>query len=168
MTSLAGVHRAKAVEGALGYTSGGSEQVAVRFGITEGECKGRYITWYGYFTEKTTDRTLESLRACGWEGDDLFALDGITKNEVELVIEEEEGQDGEIRPKVRWVNAAGGLALKSRMPEGDARAFAARMKGAVVAHRQKTAPSAERREQRRPPQSRNNEPPPPTDDDMPF
>lgn len=173
MTSMAGTHRARAVEGGLDASKNGTEQMAVRFLITEGEFKGRYITWFGFFTDKTTDRTLEALRYCGWHTDDLTNLDGITDNDVDLVIEDEQAEDGEWRSRVRWVNQPGGRALKSRMDEGSKVAFAARMKGAVVAHRQKTAPSTERREQRAnsgqrpPPQSRRqDEPPPPKDEDL--
>lgn len=173
MTSLAGTWPARAVEGDLDITNNGTEQIAVRFVLTDGEHKGSYITWYGFFTEKTTERTLESLRHCGWQGDDLTNLDGITENDVELVIEDEEGQDGEWRSRVRWVNQPGGRALKSRMDEATKAAFAAKMRGTVVAHRQKTQPSADRREQRKAPppanvRSRREEPPPHGDDDIPF
>lgn len=147
---MRGTFKARGIEGALGYTSGGNEQVAVRLRIVEGDEAGHEITWHGYFTEKTTERTLESLRHLGWKGDDLFDLSGIDANDVSIVVEEEE-YDGKLQSKVRWINAAGGLAMKERMSEGDAKRFAQRMKGAAVASRQKTqapAQNAKHRETR--------------------
>ena len=100
---------------------------------------GETITWYGFFTEKTEDRTLEALRHCGWEGDDLSDLRGITSNEVYVVIEHETNDEGETHARVRWVNsgAGGALAMKATMDRAAATAFAQRMKGKVVAQRQK-------------------------------
>ena len=131
-----GIYRARAVEGALGYTSNNTEQVAVDFAITEEGHENQRITWYGFFTEKTVETTLKSLRAMGWAGDDLSDLSGIDANEVYLDIQHEEDQEGNLRARVRWVNAtAGGLALKTRMDEGAAKAFAERMKGHVLAQK---------------------------------
>jgi len=132
-----GRHKARAVEAALGYTKGGKEQVAVLFEILDGDDAGQQITWYGFFSEKTEERTLEALQHCGWEGADIGNLDGVTKNEVQLVVEMEAGDDGNSYPRVRWVNgASAGLALKSRMNDGQRAAFAQRMRGKVLATRQ--------------------------------
>ena len=35
---------------------------------------GNSITYFGFFTDKTMKRTIESLRYIGWEGDDLAEL----------------------------------------------------------------------------------------------
>lgn len=132
----AGRYKAKGVEGGLGMTGTGKEQVGVLLEITEGDATGEQITWYGYFTEKTVDRTMESLRHLGWAGDDLTDLTGITANEVSIVIEHEENDRGEWHARVKWINGpGGGLAMKERMDEKAARAFAARMKGAAAASR---------------------------------
>jgi hypothetical protein len=133
-----GRYKARGVMAALGYTSAGKEQVAVLLKTAEGD----EITWYGYFTEKTTERTLESLRALGWESDDIWDLSSIDKNEVTIVVEHEADQDGELRAKVRWINSGGALAMKETMSDADARAFGAKIKGAVIAHRQKTSGSS--------------------------
>jgi len=170
-----GHHRARAVDGALGYTQAGNEQLAVSFQLLDGELQGQRITWYGYFTEKTTERTFESLEHCGWQGDDLSDLTGIDRNEVVLVIEHETGDDGVERARVRWVNAAAGIAMKDRMEPGDAKAFAQRMRGQLVARRaaKGQAPAATRQAQpranaqpRREPPLRNS--PAPESDDIPF
>ncbi len=64
-----GKYRARPIAAALGLTSKGTDQIAVTFELLDPA--GERITWYGFFTEKTTDRTLESLRHCGWKGNDL-------------------------------------------------------------------------------------------------
>lgn len=136
--ALHGTYRAQALSGGLGYAGNGTEQVGIDFVITEGPSEGQHITWYGFFTDKTADRTIESLRVLGWEGTDLCDLTGIDKNPVELVIEAEEYNDprnGEIktRSRVRWINRAGGLQMKDMMSQQQAREFSARMRGKVVA-----------------------------------
>lgn len=135
--------RARAVEGALGTASNGTEQVGVQFVLLEGPDEGKNITWYGFFTEKTVDRTIESLRLCGWQGDDLSDLTGIDANDVYLVIAHEENQKGETIARVQWVNGQPqGLAMKDRMDEGTAKAFAERMKGHVLAAKARTKGSS--------------------------
>lgn len=149
-----GKYKARGVEGALAETSQGNPQVAVLVRITEGEHAGEEFTWYGHFTEKTEVRTLESLRHLGWETDDLTDLRGIDANEVQIVIGHEEDQEGRMRPRVKWINAAGaGLAIKERMDAAAARAFAARMKGAAIASRQKSGGGQQRQQA---PQSRGS------------
>lgn len=132
-----GTFRGRGVEAALGYTANDKEQVAVDLVFTDDavpEILGQHITWYGYFTDKTTEGTLKSLRALGWATDDLSDLSGIDANEVYLVVAHEEDQEGQLRARVRWINASGGgLALKTRMDPGSAKAFAERMKGHVLA-----------------------------------
>lgn len=129
-----GRHAARAIDVGLATADTGSEQIAVLFEVTEGECQGEQITWYGYFTEKTTKRTIESLRHCGWQGNDLAALTAEDMpNEVTLVCEDDT-YNGETRVKVKWVNRLGsGLAVKARMDSSAAASFAARMKGACMA-----------------------------------
>jgi hypothetical protein len=138
-----GTYMVRGVEAALGYTSGAEpkEQVAVELVILDGgEHEGKRITWYGFFTEKTIETTLKSLRTLGWEGDDLSDLSGIDTKDAYAVIAHEEGQDGKVRARVRWINESpnGGLALKTRMDEGAAKAFAERMRGHVLAAKQRT------------------------------
>lgn len=127
------IYRAKAVEWALAETSKGSEQIAVRFEITTPESEFNHITWYGYFTDKTFERTIESLRFCGWVDYDVSDIKGLDKNEVDLVIEDEENEQGAIHPKVRWVNRAGGLAIKAPLSGEKAKSFAASMRDKIKA-----------------------------------
>jgi hypothetical protein len=176
--------RARAVQGsaALGWTSKKTEQVAVQLQIREGEDEGRVLTWYGSFSDSALgrgtvcDRTLESLRYMGWQGDEIWDLSTIgddDADDVMIVIDHEVGQDGETRAKVSWVNKLGnGAAIKDRMDDGQARAFAAKMKGKVLALKQKqgggsaSKPSKPNGGSRN--VSRNDQPPPHTDDDLGF
>lgn len=130
----AGTYRAAALEGRLGVTGTGADQVAVRFALLDMD--GQQVTWYGYFTEKTEERTIESLRIAGWLGTDLSDLSDLSRNdtpEVYLVIEHENDPNGVERMRVRWVNAAGGIAMKNAMDPEQSRAFAARMRAKVQA-----------------------------------
>ncbi|MBA3841074.1 MAG: hypothetical protein H0X39_00365 [Actinobacteria bacterium] len=134
--SLAGTHRARAQEWGLGVSSTGKEQLAVMFAFVGGEHDGKHITWFGYFTDGAVDRTLESMRHCGWDSDSLAELDALGANEVELVIEDEE-YDGKVRSRVKWVNRVAKLALKEQMNHVQVAAFAARLRGKTVASKQK-------------------------------
>lgn len=130
----AGTYRAKAVEGALGETDTGKEQIAVRFELLDVE--GQFITWYGYFTDKTLETTFKAIRTAGWKGQDLADLSDLSGQdvpEVMLVIEHETDQQGKPRARVRWVNSAGGLALKKALDGNKAKTFAAKMRGKLAA-----------------------------------
>jgi hypothetical protein len=129
-----GTHRAHAIDCALGMTKTGKEQVGVCFEVEE---SGERITWFGYFTDGTFDRTIESLRYIGWNGTDLMELrQGLPAGcdkVVEIVVDDETDQNGEPRRKVRWVNGGGGVAVREVLDEAQARSFAARMKSRVAA-----------------------------------
>jgi hypothetical protein len=166
-----GRYTARAVDAALGYTAGGKEQVAVAFQIIGGEHDGEALQWYGYFTEKTTERTIDSLRACGWTGDNIAQLDGISANEVSLVVVHEADQNGDMQVRVKWVNRAGSgaIQLKSRMDQGQALQFAQRMRGNVLAFdKQQVARTGGNGAAARPAQSGNRAPAPVDDDPLPF
>jgi len=158
MTLAPGHYKARAVEGDFGVAGTGTKQVAVLFQIADGESQGEHITWYGYFTPSTSERTIESLRHCGctFPGDDLTNLDGLTSNEVGLVLEEDVDQhgqpkvdeDGNPLVRVRWVNRGAGVALGTRMTAADKKAFAAEMRGYVLGSKPRggdtTGPSTQR------------------------
>lgn len=122
--------------GTTGEGANEKEQVVVLFDFTDQNDPdyGRSISAFMFFTEKTTDRTIESLRHCGWVGDELadlpdIAARGELNQEVELVVDHEE-YNGEWQAKVRWVNKPGGGSVKLKKPlEGrDLASFSARMK----------------------------------------
>src|SRR6185436_7953269 len=139
----AGKYRARATDAKLGVAQTGSDTVAVAFELLDHP--GNHITWYGYFTEKTVERTMEALRYCGWTGDDVSDLAGIDANEVELVIEHEEDQKGTMRARVKWVNRPGSskAQLKTEMNDSQKRSFAAKMKGYALASKAKIPPKAD-------------------------
>lgn len=125
---------ARAVEYELGISDNGTEQIGVSFRIAKGEYEGSTLTWYGFFnTPDNAQRAIKSLRACGWKGDDVTKLDGITDNEVSIVVEVDEYQ-GKLQNKVAWVNGAG-VAMKNVMNDAQKRAFAVRMKSLATASR---------------------------------
>jgi hypothetical protein len=137
-----GRYRAKAIGHKLGKASTGNEQVLVNFEVTDGEHKGRIVYWYGTFTEASIERTLESLEHAGWDGVSLSQMSGLGDREVELVMENELGQDGQNRLRVRWVNKMGG-AMKVELDRGGVMALEERIKGAMLARKQKRDDSSD-------------------------
>lgn len=137
-----GTYTARAKEAKLGHTSGGAEQVGVLFEITtEGPFKGHGITWYGYFTEKTIERTIEALRMLGWTGTDIAKLN-VEGGEANIVVEHDTYND-KTSAKVQWVNrpGSGGIAMKDEMKPAAALSFAEKMKAKVAAFDAKRAAS---------------------------
>jgi hypothetical protein len=160
-------YAAQAESWTLGRSSTGKEQVAISFLVlTEGATHER-LTWYGYFTEHTFDRTVETLRTCGWQGDDLSDLSGVEQNKVSLVVVDEDFE-GKVTARVAWVNrTGGGPSVKEVLEGNEAKAFAAAMKDRVrawSAANKSKAPAA-----KTPASLRTPEPPPHTDEDnLPF
>lgn len=125
----AGHHKARALEWKLGRAGTGTPQIGVNFKLESGE----EIAWYGSLSEKAFDRTVESLRHCGWEGDDLASITGLDKNEVSLDIGPDEYR-GVVTLKVNWVNRiGGGVAMREELAGDELRAFAAQMKSRCAA-----------------------------------
>lgn len=125
-----GTYIARAVDIDMGFAETGTPQYAVVFKI---EDTGEHITWYGFMTEKTAERTLESLRYCGWRGMDPGAIEiEDLPEQVEIVVEEDE-YNGNVRYRVRWVNQPGRRAvLKQRMDDKQRRSFGERFKGLAM------------------------------------
>lgn len=160
-----GRYKAKARQAVLAKAGTGTPEVAVEFILADPSLEGQGITWHGFLTDKTFDRTVESLRHCGWKGDDLSILEGVDANEVELVIENEANDEGDSYPRVRWVNRlGGGLAVKDPMKPDEAKAFAAKMKGRIRALDVKAGEKKPNGGQQRAPATRTDEPL----DDIPF
>jgi hypothetical protein len=139
-----GTWLARGVMAELGFTSNEHEQVGVLVSFApdqDVDVDGRQLTWYGQFTEKSEPHTLKALRTFGWAGADLADLSGIDANEVEAVVVHEEDLQGEPRARIRFINplGQGGVAMKSKMTEEQAKAFAERMRGRVLAAAAKAA-----------------------------
>ena len=126
-----GKHKAVAIASDIqfGKTKSGIYQVAVPFAIEEGDDAGSVITYFGFFSEAARDRTIESLRRCGWTGDDVTNL-GPMNRPVELVVEHDE-YNGKVSAKVKWVNSLGGVKLKEQLDESEMESFAAEMKSLI-------------------------------------
>lgn len=128
-----GDYRAKAIEAVLGRSSKGTEQVAVRFALLD--FPQQTITWYGFFSDAAFEITMRGLRAAGFTGDNLADLSSLREDvspEVVLVVEHDEYQ-GKVRARVKFINGLGGMAVKDALDDVEAKAFAQRMKGRVLA-----------------------------------
>jgi hypothetical protein len=137
MTLIAeGTWKARPMSAVLGMSSNGTEQIGVDMMLLEGPNEGERISFYGYFSEAAFDRTIESLQHMGWDGNDLSDLSTIGTADPYIVIAHEE-YNGEVSAKVKWVNAAGGVAMKKRMNPAEHLSFAQRMRGKLLAAKQK-------------------------------
>lgn len=145
-----GTYRARATGACVLGTSAnkGTPYLELYFKVSEGDHKNTLVRWTGYFTENTNERTIQSLLLMGWQGEDPseFAdgkLHGLDSKDVDIVVEIEEYEDAEGNPKksprVQWVNSPGGyLNTDNAMNTDAAKSFGERMRGLVVAMREKT------------------------------
>ena len=152
----------------FGMTKGGNgktptKQVAVQFEILEGPSTGSRLTWFGYFTEKTWQRTIEALRICGFKGDDLMdAAAQKLVQEVSVVIEPNT-YEGKTTMRIAWVNkSSSGVKLAAPMNAADLRQFSAMMKSRVNQVKPVEGKKADAGKAEEPTT------PPPADDDPPF
>lgn len=160
--------RSKAQEWMLGETDNGKPFLAVSFKVKDTDGEEKFVSWRGFFTDATTERTIESMRAMGFEGDDLEKLEGLDKNEVDLVVEDEE-YEGKTFARVQWVNKPRGPMVKTVLEGDKAKAFAASMKSAFRAHDAAGGKRVTSKPEAAAPQGdRRPEPPPLTDADLPF
>lgn len=127
-----GSHKAKPVKWWTGESSHGTPYIAVQFEIV---ATGETITWWGYVTERTIDRVIESLRYCGWWGHELAKMgeEGMGTKEPIIVVDHEE-YNGEIRDRVQWVNSGErAVTMGGGMDPATERSFAARLAQAARA-----------------------------------
>ncbi len=132
-----GKHRARAVEAKVGKASTGTPQIAILFAVKTpdgAQETGEEITGYLYLSDGAFQRTIEALRHCGWQGDDLSDLSSVGSQDCEIEVAEET-YNGSASLKVKWVNALGrgGVFLKEEMGPQELKAFAAQMRGKVRA-----------------------------------
>ncbi len=126
----AGTYSAVARSYEFGKTNKGLPQVVITFELVgEGEARGQTVPWFGIFHENTWKRTIESLRHCGFKGDDIKNL-GKLNQIVDIVVEHNEWE-GKTNARVSWVNrpGAGQVKLANPMSDGDLSDFAAKMRG---------------------------------------
>lgn len=125
-----GKYKVRGVEGALvavGQNNTEAVQVIVEI-AQDGPHKGERYRWDGWLTEKTAQRTLESLRHLGWKTDMLDDLAGIQDKEAVAVIEHETNErDGKVYPRVQWINGVGAsIKEEQRVNGAGAKALAQR------------------------------------------
>lgn len=130
--------RGARAEGELGETSTGKPYVRVLLRLLDGEYRGRLLVKDLYFTEKTWERSIQSLQAMGWKGEDISQTDGLDANEVSIAIEQkvQTDRDGAIRTdaqgnalyrnEIAWIN--GGVR---RMEAAKKLSFVEEMKAKV-------------------------------------
>jgi hypothetical protein len=128
-----GTYRATILNHAISETKGGDPQAAVTFSF-EADGKSHTMTWFGSFKEgKAREITIKALLTCGLKGNNPAGELDIGK-EVSIVVEDEVGQDGKTRTRIRWVNPIGGV--KNVMPADAAKAKLSDLVGAVMAARE--------------------------------
>jgi hypothetical protein len=130
-----GKYRARGVAAALSEAGTGTKQVVVELELLDvdpGEAGDNRHWWYGYFSDRAWERTVEALRALGWEGDDLSDLSGINRSEVFAVLKTEV-YEGSPNQKVAFINKLGDLPVKNQLSADQAKVFAAEMRGKIRA-----------------------------------
>lgn len=99
-----GNFRAKPVMVSVKKSSTEKKFVAVTFRLEDGPDRGKSVDWQGWLTPKAQERTVKSLVAMGFDGENLSSC----KEEVIVVLENEEYEDEEgkkhVRARVKWVN----------------------------------------------------------------
>lgn len=153
------------------------------------EFDGRGVGWRSFLTEKTAEKTLESLEILGLKepADNIAAIGKHWRPEkehlVSIVVDHEDGKDKEGNEKkfarVRWVNSAGGAKIKaeSKMDDADLNDFARNIsalfgKGKAATTTTTNKPAATSVPAAKTEQPRPKTAPPkaaqPEDDDIPF
>jgi hypothetical protein len=98
--------------GWLGTTKTGTDFIRIPLLIDDpaSDQHGREIVWQGWLTEKATKRTCETLDEAFGREWDIPSLDAgnspFTGQKCRITVEAEEGEDGKVRLKVRWLNPA--------------------------------------------------------------
>ena len=98
--------------GWLGTTTKGSDFIRIPLLIEdEGDQHGREAVWQGWLSEKAAERTAKTLdEAFGREWDIPTLNAGkapFVGKLCRITIEAEEGEDGKVRQKVKWLNPIG-------------------------------------------------------------
>lgn len=150
---------AYAITTEFGFAKNGTEQIAVTFQIVDedadgkrGALHGSRRVWYGFFTDNTTDRTLESLRHCGWSSDEISDIANLDEDAcrrllpkvVQLVLENE-NYNGRTVEKVRWINSLEETrsAIKNKADENAVKSLSARLRGRAAALRVANKPKGD-------------------------
>ena len=159
-----GIYRAKPVKASWRVSPEKKTKfLAVAFAISDGEFAGRIVSWQGWMTDNSWDRTVDSMKNMGFDTDDLRDLSQLTEEvSIDVQQEEYENDKGEsvVIAKVSWVNALGAAFGDPMDPDAMA-TFAEKMKGRLRKKGLQGGGSS--------PAPRDEEGPPPIqDEDIPF
>ncbi len=128
-----GKYVATPVRAELTSTSKGTDYVGVTFTV---EGQQEKITWSGWLTDKTVDRTLEALRTMGWEGEEITELATVNRT-VSITVSHEEF-NGETRPRVQWINP-----VRVHMTGDAKKALSDRIRDRIRAQRAQAMPASQ-------------------------
>lgn len=147
---------------------GKTPSVNVLFDLIDGPNQGDQITAYLYLSDKTEQRTCESLLHCGWTGKDFKNLPGFGTKDVYLVIEHDT-YEGKTSAKVKWVNSGtrtAGVKDEDRMQDREIKGFAQRMEMLAKGALEGTPKPAEAAPRRAPKNANRAAPIPPPENDF--
>ena len=117
-----------------GVSGNGNEQIAIRFGILDGEHAGSSVLWIGNFAAgKGTEITLETLETAGADLSTGAALTGLGSVDVSIVVEHREREDGALLAFVRYVNRKSRPVFRAALSEHGISALDQRIKAAASA-----------------------------------
>lgn len=135
-----GVHKGRAIAGSeqYGTSSGGHDQIVVDLSLTE---LGEQVSTFLIFSDASAPYSIQRLRACGWQGDDLSNLAGIDANDVDVEVRYEM-YDSKQQMRVQILTGGGRVVLDKPLDDQGKRAFAAKFKGLAVASRAPASPNA--------------------------
>ncbi len=130
----------------FGYSEKGNEQIAVDLELLADGYEGTIVTWFGSFAnEKAIEITMRTLRALGWQCDNLTVLEGLGSTEVDIKIGYEDYQGRERMRVEVWPVNRGGAKMKKKLEGKALHDFADRMKGYAVRSRPGATSAAPRR-----------------------
>jgi hypothetical protein len=143
-------YRVRAVAADIGMSDNGNRQVSITGRVVDHEhYTDEEITAILHFTEKTQDRSIESLLNFGFPIDDITQLAEADEQKCAELLPEiaefacaPEEYNGSVRLRVQWVNkpGRGKFTFKNKLEGGDLKAFGAEMKSAFKNARGGAAP----------------------------
>lgn len=89
-----------------------TRQLLVMFKIESGEFAGMTFPWFGYFSDDSAQRTIESLRLMGWKGKSFATINDEELNQLVSLTIETEDYEGKTRTRVSWVNDLSGPKIE--------------------------------------------------------
>lgn len=119
----------------------GTPFVAVAFRIeSDGPEKNAIQEWQGWLSDKAEARTAESIRICGYDGENESS---ISRNQVSITVEHEEYPEnsGNKRPRIRWINDPTRAAAQA-VDGATAMQMKERLKGLIMAQNAANPPKA--------------------------